>query len=107
MLTKRVYGTSVKKINGRTVKRLEYDGDSDGENMVMNVMQNGTTKRFIIPEIQRRQSFVLPKLFYVRRQTRKIRKKKNKKKKKKKKKKNKSRTKRIRLEGRPMIRYQF
>ncbi len=107
MLTKRVYGTSVKKINGRTVKRLEYDGDSDGENMVMNVMQNGTRKRFIIPEIQRRQSFVLPKLFYVRRQTRKIRKKKNKKKKKKKKKKNKSRTKRIRLEGGPMIRYQF
>ena len=84
MLTKRVYGTSVKKINGRTVKRLEYDGDSDGENMVMNVMQNGTRKRFIIPEIQRRQSFVLPKLFYLRRQTRKIRKKKKKKKKKKK-----------------------
>jgi len=106
MLTKRVYGTSVKKINGRTVKRLEYDGDSDGENMVMNVIQNGTRKRFIIPEIQRRQSFVLPKLFYLRRQTRKIRKKKNKKKKKKKKKK-KSRAKRIRLEGGPMIRYQF
>jgi hypothetical protein len=68
MDTKRIYGTSVKKINGKTINRLEYDGDSDGENMVINVLQNGRRKRIIVPEHiesqQQFQSYVLPRMFY-------------------------------------------
>ena len=65
MITRKIYGTSVKKINGKTIKRLEYDGVSDGENMAMNILQNGKIKHLIIPERKRYDSFVLPRMFYI------------------------------------------
>ena len=65
MITKKIYGTSVKKLNGKTIKRLEYDGESDGENMAINILQNGKIERLVIPERKRYHSFVLPKIFYV------------------------------------------
>ena len=65
MITKKIYGTSVKKLNGKTIKRLEYDGESDGENMAINILQNGKMERLVIPERKRYHSFVLPKIFYV------------------------------------------
>ena len=65
MITKKIYGTSVKKLNGKTIKRLEYDGESDGENMAINILQNGKMERLVIPERKRYHSFVLPKIFYI------------------------------------------
>lgn len=65
MITKKIYGTSVKKLNGKTIKRLEYDGESDGENMAINILHNGKMERLVIPERKRYHSFVLPKIFYV------------------------------------------
>ena len=74
MITKKIYGTSVKKINGKTIKRLEYDGESDGENMAINILQNGKINRLIIPEKKKYHSFVLPKIFYVQPKIKKYRK---------------------------------
>ena len=74
MITKKIYGTSVKKLNGKTIKRLEYDGESDGENMAINILQNGKINRLIIPEKKKYHSFVLPKIFYVQPKIKKYRK---------------------------------
>jgi len=65
MITKKIYGTSVKKLNGKTIKRLEYDGESDGENMAINILQNGKMERLVIPERKKYHSFILPKIFHV------------------------------------------
>tara|TARA_B100000424_G_scaffold271435_1_gene274139 strand:- start:2507 stop:2824 length:318 start_codon:yes stop_codon:yes gene_type:complete len=65
MITKKIYGTSVKKLNGKTIKRLEYDGESDGENMSINILQNGKIERLVIPERKKYHSFILPKIFHV------------------------------------------
>ena len=65
MITKKIYGTSVKKLNGKTIKRLEYDGESDGENMSINILQNGKIERLVIPERKKYRSFILPKIFHV------------------------------------------
>ena len=50
MLLKKVYGTSSVRLNGQKIKRIEYDGESDGHRMVLNVIDNGSEKQFIIPE---------------------------------------------------------
>jgi len=47
---KKVYGTSSVRLNGKKIKRIEYDGESDGHRMVLNVIDNGYEKQFIIPE---------------------------------------------------------
>lgn len=101
MITKKIYGTSVKKLNGKTIKRLEYDGESDGENMAINILQNGKMERLVIPERKRYHSFVLPKIFYVEPKIKKSRKTKKKRKKSKK-----NRRKNTRLSRRP-IRYYY
>ena len=79
MITKKIYGTSVKKLNGKTIKRLEYDGESDGENMAINILHNGKMERLVIPERKRYHSFVLPKIFYVEPKIKKSRKRRSKK----------------------------
>ena len=50
MLLKKVYGTSNVRVNGEKIKRIEYDGESDGHQMVLNVNDNGSEKQIIIPE---------------------------------------------------------
>ena len=53
MLTKkRVYGTTVKKVNGKTRRHIEYDGIGDGRTIVLNVNNNGTRQKYEIPDRQ-------------------------------------------------------
>ena len=73
MITKKIYRTSVKKLNGKTIKRLEYDGESDGENMSINILQNGKIERLVIPERKKYHSFILPKIFHVQQKIKKSR----------------------------------
>tara|TARA_B110000305_G_C19416811_1_gene628465 strand:+ start:1424 stop:1858 length:435 start_codon:yes stop_codon:yes gene_type:complete len=50
---KRVYGTTVKKVNGKTRRHIEYDGIGDGTTMILNVNNNGTRQKYEIPDKQR------------------------------------------------------
>tara|TARA_B100000035_G_scaffold185402_1_gene158132 strand:- start:954 stop:1385 length:432 start_codon:yes stop_codon:yes gene_type:complete len=53
MLTKkRVYGTTVKKVNGKTRRHIEYDGIGDGRTMILNVNNNGRRQKYEIPDRQ-------------------------------------------------------
>ena len=67
MLTRKidqnVYGSSVVKVNGETVKLLEYDGNSDGENIVFNINDNGKKNTVVIPYIEySKKSQVFPRI---------------------------------------------
>lgn len=53
MLTKkRVYGTTVKKVNGKTRRHIEYDGIGDGETLILNVNNDGVHSKYEIPDKQ-------------------------------------------------------
>ena len=62
-IDKNVYGSSVVKVNGETVKLLEYDGNSDGENIVLNINDNGKKNTVVVPDIEySKKSHVFPRI---------------------------------------------
>jgi len=57
MLLNAMYGTNSMRLNGKRIRRIEYDGKSDGHRMVLNVIDNGSEKQIIIPETNMQQFY--------------------------------------------------
>ena len=47
---KTMYGNNLEIVNGKVIDHLEYAGNSDGNNIILNIYDNGENKYYHIPD---------------------------------------------------------